>query len=146
MQIGADKIADMRVKHLEMIQGVISRLAGQGATIKNYCITLTTAMCGFAVTLQRPLVVALALLPITVFALLDARYLQLERRFRKLFDRVRLEKSSAVPTFEISARNAPAISYIDSFFSWSIISFYLPLAVAVLAAMFIARHVYGKLV
>ena len=63
MELDPGKIAELRVKHLEMVQGVVARLAGQGATIKNYCITVTTAVCGFAISLQRPFVALLALFP-----------------------------------------------------------------------------------
>ena len=102
MRIGPEKIADLRVKHLEMVQAVVARMANQGATLKNYCVTLTTAVCGFAITLGRPLVALLAILPVTICALLDAQYLRLERRFRGLFDRVRLEDWGAVPSFEVT--------------------------------------------
>jgi hypothetical protein len=49
-----DKIAELRVKHLEILQGLISRMAGYGASFKSYCITLVTAVIGFAFTLHRP--------------------------------------------------------------------------------------------
>jgi hypothetical protein len=76
----------LQVKQLEMVQAIIARLGNYGATLKNYCITLTMAVCGFAITLQRPVVAVLALLPIIIFALLDAQFLRTERRFRGLFD------------------------------------------------------------
>ena len=79
MSVSPDKRAELWVKHLEMIQGIMTRIAGYGASLKNYCLTLTTAVCGFAITLQRPLVAALALLPLVIFAVLDAQYLRVER-------------------------------------------------------------------
>src|SRR5258708_36339498 len=115
MTISPEKIAELSVKHLEMIQGVVARMANYGAALKNYCLTLTTAVCGFAVTLQRPLVAALALLPIVIFAVLDAQYLRLERRFRALFDSVRQKDWATQPTFEINLNAAPAVSYWASF-------------------------------
>jgi hypothetical protein len=146
MSLEASKIADLRVKHLEMVQAVISRIAGQSATLKNYCLTLTSALCGFAITLQRPLVTLLALLPITIFALLDAQYLRLERRFRGLFDKVRTEDWGSIPNFEISSASAPKTSYWAALLSWSIATFYVPLAVAVMIVALIARQVHGRLV
>jgi hypothetical protein len=143
MDLDSAKIADLRVKHLEMLQAVISRIAGQGATLKNYCITLTTAVCGFAITLEKPLVTLLALFPVTIFALLDAQYLRMERRFRVLFDRVRLENWGTVPSFEISSKSAPDVSYWDVLRSWSIFIFYAPLALAVVIVVLIARCAYG---
>jgi hypothetical protein len=125
MDLDSAKIADLRVKHLEMLQAVISRIAGQGATLKNYCITL------------------LALFPVTIFALLDAQYLRMERRFRVLFDRVRLENWGTVPSFEISSKSAPNVSYWDALRSWSIFIFYAPLALAVVIVVLIARCAYG---
>lgn len=143
MSLEAGKAADLRVKHLEMLQTVISRVAGQGATLKNYCLTLTTALCGFGITLQRPVVALLSLLPITIFALLDAQYLRLERRFRGLFDTVRTADWGVPPTFEISSVSAPNASYWAALSSWSIAVFYGPLAVAVLIVVLIARQIDG---
>ena len=79
MSVSPDKRAELWVKHLEMIQGIVTRIAGYGASLKNYCLTLTTAVCGFAITLQRPLVAALSLLPLVIFAVLDAQFLIVTR-------------------------------------------------------------------
>src|SRR4051812_20224564 len=95
VSLSAEKIADLRVKHLEMVQAVVSRLGNYGATLKTYCITITTAICGVAITLKLPLVFLLALLAILAFAALDAQYLRLERRFRCLYDITRREDWSA---------------------------------------------------
>jgi hypothetical protein len=144
MELDPGKIAELRVKHLEMVQGVVARLAGQGATIKNYCITVTTAVCGFAITLQRPFVALLALFPIVIFALLDAQYLRVERRFRALFDQFRREDWRELPSFEISLNAAPEIAYASVLCSWSIFNFYAPLALGVVIVVLLARCVHGN--
>ena len=144
--ISPEKLSDMRIKHLEMVQSVVARIAGQGATLKNYCITLTTAICGFAISLQKPFVGLLALLPITMFWLLDTQYLRIERRLRRLFDEVRSKDWGAVPTFEIALRTAPEVAFAAVLWSWSIVSFYIPLAIGVVMVVFIAGCVYGRFV
>ena len=146
MSLDSSKIAELKVKHLEMIQALVLRMSNQAATIKSYCITVTTAVCGFAITLQRPSVALIAILPITTFALLDAQYLRLERCFRALFERSRAEDWGTLPSFEISPKSVPAVRYWGTFFSWSIATFYLPLLAGVLIVVLIARCVYGKLV
>jgi len=133
MSLSPESLAELRVKHLDMIQGVIARVAGYGATLKNYCITLATALCGFAVTLQHPYLAVVSLMPIILFAALDAQFLRVERRFRALYDEVRKQDWNSVPTFEISLTNAPQVSYCDVLASWSITIFYIPLAGIVLA-------------
>jgi histidine triad (HIT) family protein len=141
--LSADKIADLRAKELEMIQAVIARMASYGATLKNYCITLATAVCGFAFTLNRPIAGLLALLPILVCALLDAQYLRNERRFRALFHKCRQQDWSTPPTYDIGLAAAPASSYGAALASWSVLLFYGPLALAAIAAILIARRSHG---
>ena len=137
-----EKIAELRVKHLEMVQGLITRMAGYGASFKSYCITVVTAVIGFALTLHRPAVAALALLPVLAFASADAQYLRVERRFRDLFNLIRKEGWEAMPTFEINLRSPPAQSYFSAVTSWSIVGFYAPLAVGVLLAV-LGAWAYG---
>src|SRR3954453_19497265 len=105
MTNSAEKIADLRVKHLEMLQSLITRMAGYGASFKSYCITVTTAVIGFAFTLHRPAVAALALLPVIAFGIADAQYLRVERRFRELFDLARKESWDAMPSFDINLQS-----------------------------------------
>jgi hypothetical protein len=135
MTLSPEKLADLRMKHIEMLQAVISRMAGYGAAFKSYCITVATAVVGFAFTLHRPVVAAIALLPILAFAVADAQYLRIERRFRGLFDLVRKQDWDAMPSFEINLQNAPAESFFSTATSWSIVSFYAPLAVGVVIAV-----------
>ena len=145
MTISPDKVAELRLKHLEMLQSAVARMAGVGVSLKNYCITLTTAVCGFSITLQRPLVALLALLPITTFALVDAQYLRIERRFRALFDRVRSEDWGTFPSFEVNLKNAPRMRYGSVLGSWSIVNFYAPLALAVVLVALITGYLNGHL-
>src|SRR6266542_3067894 len=102
-----EKIAELRVKHLEMLQSLITRMAGYGASFKSHCITVTTAVIGFAFTLHRPAVAALALLPVIAFGVADAQYLRVERRFRGVFNSVRTESWDAMPCFDINLESAP---------------------------------------
>ena len=146
MENGTEKIAELRVKHLEMVQANIARMSNHSASLKNYCVTLVTALCGFAVTLHRPLVALVALLPIVVFALLDAQYLRVERRFRGLFDAIRAGDWSAIPSFEIDLKTAPGVSYRSTICSWSIASFYGPLACALILVVLTAEFIYGRII
>src|SRR5258708_20144300 len=102
-----EKIAELRVKHLEMLQGLITRMAGYGASFKSYCITVTTAVIGFAFTLHRPGVAALALLPVIAFGVADAQYLRVERPFRAVFNLVRAESCDSIPSLDINLVTPP---------------------------------------
>jgi hypothetical protein len=48
------KIAELRVKRLEMVQGLITRMAGYGASFDSFCITVVIAVIGFVLTRHCP--------------------------------------------------------------------------------------------
>lgn len=79
-----------RIKHMEMIQAVIARAAGNSFLIKGWALTLTGAFLGFGVNKSSPGLAAAAFLPILVFWLLDTYYLRMERLFRELYTCVRI--------------------------------------------------------
>jgi hypothetical protein len=82
--------SDEEIRHLEMIQGVINRLAGNSAKAKDFAIAVTgAAVAVLTATESRP-GYAVAVLPVLfVLAYLDAYYLRLERLFRVLHEGVR---------------------------------------------------------
>jgi len=131
MSIPPDKIADFRFNQLSMVQANIARIGNYGATIKNWCITLTSAVCGFALSVKHPGLIWLALLPVVIFALMDAEYLRVERQFRKTYDRIRNENWDEPPNFDVSPDRSSDIGLVTVLCSWSIMSFYLPLAIGV---------------
>lgn len=80
---------EQQVKHLEMIQGVVDRLAGNSFSMKGWSITLVSALFALAAKDSNVRYAALALLPALCFWGLDAYYLRQERLFRRLYDAVR---------------------------------------------------------
>lgn len=138
MPIPQNKAIELRVRELEMVQAIIARLAGYGAVIKNWCITVTTAVCGFGLTQHKPALVLLALFPIAIFSILDAEYLRAERRYRAVFDRLRGEDWERMPAFDLRAKGASRMEFASVYASWSILSFYLPIAVGVAATFLVA--------
>jgi hypothetical protein len=134
-----EKIADLRVKHLEMLQAAISRMATQSASSKGFCITLTTALLGLAVANKLPKLGVLSFAPIVAFALLDSQYLRLERRFRSVFESVAHGDWGTMPSFKLTPAPASEHGYWACFFSWSIMVFYLTLSVGVGAILILIK-------
>jgi hypothetical protein len=82
------KYADIdasRQKHLELIQGAIDRLGGNGFLLKGWAVTVAGAFLGFAVDARNPLLALVAILPTVAFWGLDAYFLRCERLFRRLY-------------------------------------------------------------
>ena len=85
---------EKRVKHLEIIQGVVNRLAGNSFAIKGWSITLVSALITIAVDKSDGRYALTGLLPAFVFWILDGYFLWKEKLFRELYNAVRLEKRS----------------------------------------------------
>lgn len=77
---------ESQIKHLEMIQSVINRVANNSFVLKGWTITLTAALFALAAKDANRDLIVLALFPALAFWGLDAYYLRLERCFRKLHD------------------------------------------------------------
>ena len=68
-------------KHLEIMQGVISRMAENSRSCKVWCVTLVAAILVLVARTGEPQHALIALVPILLFLFLDSYYLALERAF-----------------------------------------------------------------
>ncbi|EIJ35945.1 hypothetical protein [Thiothrix nivea] len=74
------------IKHMEMYQGIITRMAGNSAACKQWGLPLVTAFLAYVVKEQTAPLVWLAVFAVFIFYALDAYYLMLENRFREAFN------------------------------------------------------------
>ncbi|MDD4352660.1 MAG: hypothetical protein PHU71_06850 [Candidatus Gracilibacteria bacterium] len=114
-------IEEKRIKHLEMIQGVINRLAGNSFAIKGWSITLVSALIAIAVDKSDGKFIFIALLPAAIFWILDGYFLWQERLFRELHNAVRLgQKDKAEDNFTMDTS-----LYLDKVPNWFATTFYI---------------------
>ncbi len=86
-------------KYLDHIQAVITRHNSNSFMIKGWTITICTAILAIAGTWKEPLLSLIALVPITVFWVLDSFYLANERCFVSLY-------SAAINGYKLKVKNA----------------------------------------
>ena len=80
---------DNKLKHLELVQGVINRLSTNSFLLKGWSVVLVSALFALSVPESRPAFAYLAYIPAIVFWGLDGYFLKQERLFRKLYEYVR---------------------------------------------------------
>ena len=80
---------EKKLKHLEMLQAVISRMAQNSFLLKGWNVVLVSAILVLGSSESKLQTVYLAYLPTVMFWLLDGYFLRQERLFRKLYDKVR---------------------------------------------------------
>lgn len=131
-----------RIKHMEMIQAVVTRLAGNSFLIKGWAITLTGALLGFALDRDDSDLAVAAFLPIVAFWGLDAYYLWAERLFRVLYDEVRKSAPAVEPFFmgatgkTFRSRDAARdVSWPRTLVRGTLIGFYTALIAATIAVI-----------
>lgn len=100
-----------RIKHLEMVQVVIGRLAGNGFLMKGWAITVAGVFFGFAVNVERWELALASMVPTIVFWSLDAYFLRAERIFRELYRRIATQDPGVEPFF-MAATGAAFIRHL----------------------------------
>ena len=73
-------------KHLEIMQGAITRMAENSRYCKIWCVTLVAATLVLVARTGEPRHALIALVPTLLFLVLDAYYLALERAFRDSYN------------------------------------------------------------
>lgn len=71
--------------YLTILQGVISRMAGDSANCKTWCVSIVSAILVLIADKGKPDYAFIALIPVALFCLLDAYYLAQERAFRDIY-------------------------------------------------------------
>ena len=118
---------ESKLKHIDIVQSTISRMAQNSFAIKGWTITV---LVGLFVFLQKDNFrnnMIIYLIPIIFFWVLDSYYLWQERLFRKLYNdiivNVTEESDLSMNIIQYKAR----VKFYSSLFSVSEIMIYLPL-------------------
>jgi hypothetical protein len=128
------------IAHINLMQGIINRLANNSASCKTWCLTLVSALLSLAGATRTPGIVTFALVPVVVFGFMDTMYLAQERAYRKLYsDTVESIRSRSYALgVAYGARTAPLTfsDFCSALKSWSIFPVYLSLLLAYLIVVY----------
>ena len=94
MQGGLDM--EKKLKHLEMIQNIINRMANNSFLLKGWSVTLVAGIFALSNKEADKIYFLVAYIPVLVFWGLDSYYLFQERLYRSLFDKIRGEDENAI--------------------------------------------------
>jgi hypothetical protein len=117
--------------YLSSIQTIINRMSSNSSSSKTWCITLVTAIIAFASDKDKPDSVLMALIPISLFFLLDAYYLGLEKQYVDLYNnfvnKVFLEEAGPkdIYTLTPNVKENGFVIFIKSAISVSVWPFYI---------------------
>ena len=101
-----------RLKHLEMLQQVITRVASNSFLVKGWSVTLLSAILVLTAKDEVYAMGWVAVIPVLAFWVLDGFFLRQERLFRKLYDRYRKQPQNT-PT-DFSMDTSVVVSEVDT--------------------------------
>ncbi|MEM7404186.1 MAG: hypothetical protein AAF458_02790 [Pseudomonadota bacterium] len=143
-----DPQSDAVCAYLAALQGVVTRMAGNSASCKNWCITLVAGVLVIVLDKGKPEYGLISLVPVFVFAYLDAFYLRLERQYRAVYDTfVRLLNAGEGNSQDLHVLNLGALSFkdklrpistLDAAVSTAVWPYYTVIAAAVVGAVRLA--------
>jgi len=134
-------VSDIKIKHLEMVQAVINRMASNSFMLKGWAVTLVAGVFVLASKDSNKIFFLIAYIPIVMFWFLDSYYLRLERQYRALYNSIRVEQSEDNTDFNLSP---PPTNVNDktvlhqSLLSPTELGFYLPFALLVAVVIVIS--------
>jgi uncharacterized membrane protein len=127
-------------KHLEFIQTVINRMAGNSFLLKGWAITLVAALFALSAKDTNTNYFLIAYFPVIIFWILNGYFLSQERLFRDLYNHVRkLEESKIDFSMDIKTFKTNQNSWFYSIFSKTLLIFYLSLIIVMLITMYLIK-------
>jgi len=129
---------ESKLKHLEMIQAIINRMAGNSFHLKGWSVTLISALFALATKDTNQLFIYLAYFPCIIFWGLDGYFLWQERMYRKLYQNV-AKKSDKSIDFDLNAikYRGEVDSWLSTCFSITLIMFHGIIFTVIILIMFI---------
>lgn len=132
---------EKKIRYLEMVQNIVSRMASNSFSLKSWTVTLVVGILALSSKEADKNFLYFALIPIVVFWFLDSYYLQLERKYRALFDCVRKAPDNNID-FDMSFEKIrdqikvnKKLKYYSCFFSDTEWLFYASTGLVILVVM-----------
>lgn len=136
-------MTENQIKHLEFIQNIISRMNSNSFQIKEWMITIVSALLALYASSSKIIYVFVAIAPTLVFWFLDSYYLQQERKFRGLYaDVINPEKS--IPSFSMDISK-----YVDGHYKFCECLYSkttAPLYLTISSILFVGGLLLGKVI
>lgn len=132
---------DAKLKHLEFIQNVITRMNSNSFLIKGWTITLVSALFALAAKDANINFVLISYIVIPVFWILDGFFISIERQYRDLYNDVAKKDENNVDfNMDTSKYNNGKRTWMSGIFSKTLYLFYGISIFTTLIVMFLFEY------
>lgn len=113
-----------KIKHLEFIQNVITRMNSNSFMIKGWCVTLVAALFALAAKDSEVKFAVIAYFIIPIFWILDGFFLATEKAFIKMYNQVRVKDENEID-FNMTPKKVTICNlFCQGIFTKTLIPFY----------------------
>ncbi|MEB4593034.1 hypothetical protein VSS37_18790 [Candidatus Thiothrix sp. Deng01] len=132
------------MKHIDMYQGIINRMAGNSAECKKWAVTLVSAILVVVAKDGINQAAILAGIPIILFCFLDTYYLALEKQFRAAYNSFLNDLHNGVLTvdklYKVITNGKLPRTFLEALLSLAVWPFYLGMLGLVALAKWLADN------
>ena len=124
--------------HVNLLQGIVTRLSNNSVSCKTWCLTLVSAVVGLAGAVHAPQIAVFTLVPIAIFFYMDVCYLAQEKAYRRLYNSVVLKfRARTYRLDDAYEASAPvnAGDFLGAVISWATFPVYGGLAICDIIAL-----------
>lgn len=135
-----------KIEHLKMIEEIIKRMASNSFYLKGWSVSLISAILVFVKLEANICFIWIALLPTVVFWYLDAFYLQLERKYKKLYKEVQNDYNNGtdnVVLFDMDTTKFKVDNVLQIMWSKSIKPIYLTISIIIALVFCIVKNCFN---
>ena len=129
-----------KIKYLEFIQNIVTRMNQNSFMIKGWTVAIVSALLAVYAGKENKLFILISIFPVSIFMFLDSYYLWQERKFRHLYSKALDEDEfQKVKLFSMNTNvgnECCKICYFKALFSVTEVGFYSLLIVGLLALYF----------
>lgn len=130
-----------KIKHLEFIQNIITRMNQNSCMIKGWAVTIVSALLALYASNNNKIFLLVSIFPTVVFMLLDSYYLWQERKLRTLYNKIILpSQQTQIPLFSMNTKFQDCdckCCYMSALFSITEAGFYSLLVAGLLVLYFV---------
>jgi hypothetical protein len=131
---------ESKIKHLEMVQAIINRMASNSFVFKGWAVTIITGISAFAAQGSNGKLLLVAFFATLLLWAVDAYYLSLERCYRALYKKIANKDPRSKIDFNMSLKDHDIIgSWLIALRAPVLLGFYGAVALLIVIVVIIIK-------
>lgn len=130
---------ESKLRHLEMIQGVINRMASNSFVFKGWSVTILAGLSAFATRDANKKLLLIAFFATLMLWAIDGFYLSLERKYREVYAKVAPKESADIDFSMVLGKYSKKRAWISAMLAPILLGFYGAAVVLIIGTVILIK-------